>query len=113
MKEQTNSLNLRYFKAKEEAKNEISMTNIIVIKEMIRIGIDQVVEIEFSMDKIKEVDQSINKAIGTILGEETWGNAKAHQNQNFRRQNNRGGYRGNYRNEDYGRGRIRSRQRQY
>ena len=36
-----------------------------------------------------------------------------YQNQNFRRQNNRGGYRGNYRNENYERGRSRSRERQY
>ena len=36
-----------------------------------------------------------------------------YQNQNFRRQNNRGGYRGNYRNENYQRGRSRSRERQY
>ena len=36
-----------------------------------------------------------------------------YQNQNFRRQNNRGGYRGNYRNENYERGRTRSRERQY
>ena len=48
------------------------MTNIIMIKEIIRICIDQVAETgEFSMDKITEVDQGINKAIGTILGEET------------------------------------------
>ena len=34
-------------------------------------------------------------------------------NQNFRRQNNRGGYRGNYRNDNYERGRSRSRVRSY
>ena len=33
------------------------------------------------------------------------------QNQNFRRQSNRGGYRGNYRNKNYERGRSRSRER--
>ena len=68
----TNSYNLRYFKAEEEAKQEISMTNVITIKEIIRIGIDQIVEIgEFSMDKITEIDQGMNKAIGTILEKET------------------------------------------
>ena len=57
-------LNLRYFKAKEEAKQEISLTNVIVAKEIIRIGIDQVVEIgEFHIDKIIEVVQGMNKAI--------------------------------------------------
>ena len=34
-----------------------------------------------------------------------------YQNQNFKRQNNKGGYRGNYRNENYDRGRGRSRER--
>ena len=54
MKEQTNSLNLRYFRANKEAKPEISMTNVITIKETIKIGIDQIVQIgEFSMDKIQ------------------------------------------------------------
>ena len=36
-----------------------------------------------------------------------------YQNQNFRRQNNRGGYRGNYRNENYERGRSRPREKSY
>ena len=70
MKEQTNSLNLRYFRAKEEAKQEISMKNIVTIKETIRIDIDQILEIgEFGMDKITEVDQGMNKAIGMTLEE--------------------------------------------
>ena len=70
--EQTNSSNLRYFKAKEEDKQEISMTNVITTKEMIRISIDQVVEIgEFHMDRIIEVDQGMNKAIAMTLEEET------------------------------------------
>ena len=53
------------------------MTSIIMIKEIIRIGIDQMGEIgefnlvvEFSMDRIIEKDQGVNKAIGTTLGEE-------------------------------------------
>ena len=83
------------------------MTNIITIREIIRIGTDQVVEIEefhlvveFSKDKITEVDQGINKAIGMSLKREETiiGNMGVYQNQNFRKQNNRGGYRGNYRN---------------
>ena len=36
------------------------------------------------------------------------GNARTYQNQNFRRQNNRGGYTENCRNENYERGRGRS-----
>ena len=53
------------------------MTNVIMIKEMIKIGIDQIVEIEefslvveFSMDKV-EVDLGMNKTIGMIVGQET------------------------------------------
>ena len=84
-----------------------------------KIGIDQVVEIEefhlvveFSVDKTTETDQGMNKAIERNLEEETL-EVRMYQNQNFRRQNNRGGYRGNYRNENYERGRRRSRERQY
>ena len=65
MKDQTNGLNLRYFMEKEEAKQEISMTNIITIKETIRIGIDQIVEIgESSMVTTTEVGQDMKKTIG-------------------------------------------------
>ena len=116
--EQIKSSHLRYFKAKEENRQEISMKNVIMIKEIIRLGIAQIVEIgefhlvvEVSMDKIIELDQGMNKAIGMTSEEETFrGNTSAYQNQNFRRQNNRGGYRGNYRNENYERGRSRSRE---
>ena len=55
----------------------ISMTNIIMIREIIRIGIDQVVEIrefhlvvEFNMDKIIEVDQGMYISMGMTLEEE-------------------------------------------
>ena len=41
------------------------------------------------------------------------GNMTAYQNQNCRRQNNRGGYRANYRNKNYEGGRSRSRERSY
>ena len=47
------------------------MTNVIMIKEIIRIGLDQIVEIrEFSMGIITEVDQGMNKTIGMTIGEE-------------------------------------------
>ena len=53
------------------------MINIILIEEIIKIGIDQIVEIEkfslvitFSLDKI-EVVLGTNKITGMITGEET------------------------------------------
>ena len=56
-------LNLRYFKVKEEDKQQMSMTDIVMIREIIKIGIDQTVEIEefhlvveYSVDKITETD---------------------------------------------------------
>ena len=81
--EKTNSSNLRSFKAKEEDRQEFCMTNVIMIRDIFRIGIDQVVEIgefhllvEFSVDKIIEIDQGMNKAIGMMLEwevlEEMW-----------------------------------------
>ena len=73
MKEQIGSLNVKYFKAKEEATQVIPITNLITIQETIRIGIDQIVEIgKFHMDKITEVDQGMNKAVGMTLEEETF-----------------------------------------
>ena len=75
--EQINSSNLRYLKAKEEDRQKISMIDIIMIREIIRIGIDQIVKIEefhlvveFSVDKIIRITQDINIVIGTILEEE-------------------------------------------
>ena len=77
MMEHTNNSCPRYIKAKGEDTVEISMTNVVMIKEIIRIGIDQIVEIgefnlvvEFNMDRIIEVDQGIDKAIGMTLEEE-------------------------------------------
>ena len=55
------------------------MKHIIMIKVIIRIGINQVEEKEkLSMDKIIEVDQGMNKAMGMILGEETLGVTQGH-----------------------------------
>ena len=86
----------------------------------IRIGIDPIVEIEesnlaveFSTDKITEVGQGMIKVTGMTLGGNFRGNTRMYLNQNFRRQNNRCGYRGNYRNENYERGRSRSTERSY
>ena len=54
------------------------MTNVIMIREIIKIDIDQVVEIEefhlvieVSLDKITVVSQGMNKPIGMTLEEET------------------------------------------
>ena len=68
--EQTNSSSPRYIKVKGEDTVEISMTSIIMIKEIIRIGIDQIAEIgefnlvvEFNMDIIIEVEQGMDKVM--------------------------------------------------
>ena len=74
--EQTNSSSPRYIKAKGEDRVEIFNTNIIMIKESIRIGKDQIAKIgeynlvvELSMDRIIEVVQDMDKVIGMTLGE--------------------------------------------
>ena len=53
------------------------MKHVIMIIEIIKIGIDQVVEIEefylgveYSVEKIKETDQGPNRIIGMALGDE-------------------------------------------
>ena len=62
--------NLTYIKVKEEDRVEIFMIKVIMIEEVIKIGTDQIVEMEeFSMDKI-EVDLGMNRFIGMIIGEE-------------------------------------------
>ena len=57
------SLNQRYIKANREERQEISMIKMIVIREITKIDIDQIVEteehhteIEVSMDRIIEED---------------------------------------------------------
>ena len=70
------SLNLRYIKANEEDKWEISMIE-IMIREVIKIDIGQIVEIgeyhsvvEYNMDRITETDQGIIRTIEVILEED-------------------------------------------
>ena len=53
------------------------MTNVIIIREIIRVGLDQIVEIGefhlvvgYSVDKIIETGQGMNRIIGMTLGEE-------------------------------------------
>ena len=43
--DRTNSLNLRYIKVREEDRQGISMTNIVMTRETIRIGLDQITQI--------------------------------------------------------------------
>ena len=90
-----------------------------MIREIIKIYIGQIVEIreycsvvEYNMDTITETDQGINITMEVIF---TRGNCRGNlqSNQNFRGQNYRGGYRRNYRNDNYEIGRSRSRDRQY
>ena len=70
------SLNLRYIKADEEDKEETS-TNEIMITEIIKTDIGEIVEIGkyclvvgYSMDRITETDQGIIRTIEVILEEE-------------------------------------------
>ena len=67
----------KIFQSKGRARQVISMTDITMMREIIRIGIDQIVEIrefhlvvELSVDKIIEIDQGMNKSIGMTLKEE-------------------------------------------
>ena len=61
----TGSSNLRFFRAKERDKIEIFMTDMIMMEEIIKKGMDQIVEIgEFNLVDKVEVDQGMNKIIG-------------------------------------------------
>ena len=70
------SLNQRYFQVKEEDRQEMFMTDTIMIREIIIIGIDQIVKVEefhlvveFSVVKIIETDKGRGKVIGMTLEE--------------------------------------------
>ena len=86
-----------------------------MIKANIKVDTDQIVEIgecylevEFSTDRIIEEGHNM---ITLIEGDFRRGNFR--RMQSYRGQKFRGAYRGNYQNEDFGRGRSRSRERQY
>ena len=102
---------LRFIKAKEGDRVEIVMIHIIMIEEIIKIGIDEIAEIEkFNLVDKVGVDQGINRIIWMSIGKKDFrGNMRTYQN--FKRQN-RGKYRRNYRNENYNRERDRSRSRE-
>ena len=86
-----------------------------MIKVIIGIDTDQIVEIgechldiELNVDRIIEEGHNMLTIIEMTLGEEIVG-----RTQNYRGKNFRGVYRGNYRDDDFGTGRSRSRERQY
>ena len=116
-----NSLNPRYTKVEDVDRVENFMIDIIMIRETIKIDIDQIVEtegfnllLEYNMDRIMEVDQGMNNNYGNDYRRGNFrGNVRVYQNQNFRGRNNRNGYRGNYRNENYKIGRSRFRERSF
>ena len=75
--EHIDNSNLRYIKAKEWDRVEIFIIDVIMISEVIKICIDQILEIgEFNLVDKVEVNQGISKIIGMITGEEilevTW-----------------------------------------
>ena len=71
---QIGNLSLRVIKAIEEDRVEIFMIHIIMIEEIIKIDIEQRVDIEkFSLVDKVEVDQGMSKIIGMIIGEELLG----------------------------------------
>ena len=77
--EQIGNSNLRFIKAKEGNRVENFMIHVILTEEIIQIGIDQIVDTgkgEFNLVDKVEVDQSMTRNIGMIIGEEilevTW-----------------------------------------
>ena len=77
MMDRINHSNLRYIKAREEGRQGISMTDVIMTRETIKIGLDQIAEIGefhlvvgYSVDKIIVTDQDMKRIIEMTLGEE-------------------------------------------
>ena len=69
--EQIGNSNLRFIKSKEGDKVNIFMMHIIMIGQIIKIGIDQIVEIgEFNLVNKVKVDQGMNTITGMITGGE-------------------------------------------
>ena len=67
----------KIYQSERRNRQEISMTDVVTIKETIGIVIDQIAEIkestlvvEFSTDRIIEVGQGMNKTIGMTIGDE-------------------------------------------
>ena len=90
---------------------EIIMIKIIMIREIIKIDIDQIgeierhhLEVEVNMDRIIGKDHLMS-LITEITLEDNFRDMQNDRGQNFR-----GRYRRNYRNDNFGRGRNRSRE---
>ena len=73
---QLNHLSLRYIRIREEDRQGKYMIDTIMVKEIIKIDIDQIVEIgefhlvvKYNKDKIKEIDHGMITIIGMILEE--------------------------------------------
>ena len=65
--------NFRFITTEEGDKAEIFMIHIILIEEIIKIGIDQIVRIgEFNLVDKVEVDHGMNKVIGKEILEIIW-----------------------------------------
>ena len=70
MMTQLNHLSLRYIRVREEDRQEIYMRDAIMVKEIIKLDIDQIVEIEelslvveYNMDKIPDITLGIIRTI--------------------------------------------------
>ena len=71
------SLNLRYIRVRGEYRHETFMIDVVMIKEIIKIDIDQTVEIgeyhlvvEYSMDRIIKIALGLTRTIEMTSGEE-------------------------------------------
>ena len=95
------------------------MIDAIMVKEMIKIGIDQIVEIEeLTLSGRIQYGQNYRDSPRynqNYRNDFRRGNFRGNirTNQNYKGKNFRGGYRRNYRNDNYERGRSRSRERQF
>ena len=76
MKASINNINPRYTKVEEEERVETFMIDVFIIREVIKIDIDQIVEIEgfnlvveYNMDRIMKVHQGMNKIIEMTIEE--------------------------------------------
>ena len=93
-------------KAKQEDKIEVTMIDTVMISEVVKIDIGQIVEMrrQYRQDRGRPKYKQ-NYRGGNFRG-------KARMYQNFERQNNKGEYRNNYRDEGYRRSRDRNRSRE-
>ena len=90
------------YQGKGRGLNRGNMTDTIMTSKVIRIDIDQIVEIGDSIGKTDRPRYIQNYRRGNFRG-----NTRMHQT--FERQNRRGEYRNNYRNDSHGRNRDRNR----